>query len=207
MFPNYALGADSQMDAIIYGEHHPNTLNYLQSQFNTFTNTLHESALSFFNRGKELFEKFNGSEAIRFARNVVKEVLGTTDVRHDVVQSIFELERFQEATLTNIRYLMANPVCRDLFHQQRIDGWSHLYVDVEPGCIGNDHYDYRKVMDGVLQIEEDNWKFVHYLDQLKEGDRELMLEEKTDILSNWTALEALIEIGKDDPTSIFGDML
>lgn len=208
MFPDYSIAsADNAFDALVYGSTHQNTVNFLRNQFNTFSNTLMDSAKGFFEKGRDLFEKFHSSEAMRFARSVVNEALGQTEVKGEYIASIFELNQFQTANLCMQRWVMANPVVRQQYHDQLCDGYSATYVDMEPGLIGDQHYDYRRVMDGMLQIEEDNWKIVQYLEELKEGDRDLLLEEKADIQQSWTWLEYLMTLGQDDPTSPHGSML
>ena len=81
------------------------------------------------------------------------------------------------------------------------------YVDVEPKRIGDDHYDYRRVMDGVMVITDDDWYAKCYVEELKEGDRDLSHGEKTDIIQTWSNLEYLIALNKEDPTSADGGFL
>jgi len=204
----YTLGQAEQMDALIYPQAHPNMINFLKGQFDNFSSTLTDSARTFMERGKTLFEMFNGSEAMRFARDAVSRSLGDSNiVVEDHIQSIFDIAKFQSASLQMQRFIMANPVARELYHEQRIDGYSDTYFDNKPCMIKHTHYDYQMVMDGVLQVEEDNWYFVNYMQQYKEGDRELLLEEKSEIINTWSHLEYLIQLGKDDPTSAHGDMM
>lgn len=208
MFPQSMDTAANMFDALIYSESHPNVINYLSNQYNRFADTLTAPARAFMEKGKEVFEHFHNSDAMRYARSVVQKFSGNNEVANtDTIQSIFELERFQNANLTNQRWIMANPVVRKMYCDQTIDGYSSTYFDVEPGAIGVNHYDYRMVMDGMMVVEKDDWKIVQYMDQLKEGDRELMLEEKVDIRHNWDYVEYLITLNKDDPTSADGGML
>jgi hypothetical protein len=82
------------------------------------------------------------------------------------------------------------------------------YVDVEPGLVGEEHYDYRRVMDGVMQDTEDGgWYAKIYVEDLKEGDRDLSHGEKVDILQTWSRLEYLMALNKEDPTSPEGGYL
>lgn len=202
-FPVNAFGADSEFDAFIYGEKHPSTLDYLKNQFNKISDTISEPARMFMQQGRELFDHFNGSEAMRFARNAVSRVFSTApEVRIDNVQSLFDLYQFQNAGLTMQRWVMANPEVRKLYHAQQIDGYSETYVDMHPEDIGVNHYDYRRVNDGVMKMnEEHGWTITQYGDELKEGDRDLMIEEKSDILYGWSNIEYMLSICREDPTS------
>jgi hypothetical protein len=201
------MGAADEFNALLYGETHPSTLNYLRSQFDNLSNTLTEPAKQFMEKGRELYEYFHNSDAMRFARDVVNRVMGTTEIRIDNIRELSVLCDFQDAGLVMQRWLMANPTTREMYHNQRIDGYSTSYVDMSPGDIGENHYDYRRVMDCMVQVSEDDYKIVQYMDQLKEGDRDLLLYEKTDILSGWTQLEYLLALCRDDPTHSDGGMM
>ena len=52
---------------------------------------------------------------------------------------------------------MAQPDIRSLYHKGHCDGYSDTYVDMEPGLVGEQHYDYRRVMDGVVEETETGW--------------------------------------------------
>lgn len=207
MFPQSIDTAGNMFDALIYGSPHPNTLNYLKNQYNQFSDTLLAPARAFMEMGREVYEHFHNSDAMRYARNTVQKFMGAADDNHDSIQSIFELNKFQNANLTNQRWIMANPVVREMYHNQTVDGYSSTYIDNEPGMIGDNHYDYRRVMDGMMVIEKDDWKFVQYMDPLKEGDRDLIIEEQADIRFGWTHMNYLLTLNKEDPTSADGGML
>ena len=208
-FPTGGFGADSEFDAFIYGEKHPSTLNYLRNQFSRAADTLAEPVREFMQQSRDLFEHFNSSEAMRFARNAVSRVFQSTPaVVIDTVHSLFDLYQFQNAGLTMQRWVMANPVARKLYHDQQIDGYSDTYVDMHPEDIGENHYDYRRVNDGLVKLsEEHGWTITQYSDELKNGDRDLMIEEKSDILHSWSNLEYLLSLCKEDPTSASGGFM
>lgn len=203
---NVLNSAAFEMDSLIYGEQHPNVVNYLRNQFSNISETLAAPARAFMEKGRDIFELFNSSEAMRLARSVVQAAMGKTEVEIQCIKSIFELEQFQNASVTMQRWLMANPNVREIYHDQRCDGYSSSYFDNESDAIGKDHYDYKMVMDGVMEIEEDDWKITQFMEQLKEGDRELLLEEKADIIHCWNTMDVLMALGQD-PTNSEGGML
>lgn len=206
---NVMVGGTQTFDALAYGKRHPGTQNFFEQQLNTIgqfaTNMLTEAGKTFFSNVEDLYEKFHGSEAMRVARAVarkVKSIWQTDDVRF-----INDIGDMQQAQFVMQRWIMANPVVRDLYHQQRCDGFSDTYIDAHPGAIGRDHYDYRRVMDGVLVEEGDDWVIRNYFDDIAEGDTELSLDEKIDILSTWEWIEHHISKGEEDPTSQYGASL
>ena len=54
---------------------------------------------------------------------------------------------------------------------------------------------------------EGDWKITEYVENLVEGDRDLIFEEQIDIHRTWSAMEVIMAIGKDDPTSSTGGKL
>lgn len=201
-----SYGSDAEWDALVYGQSHPNTVNFLQNQFNNFGSMLNDAGRAFMERGRSAFEHFNGANAIRFAREAVK-----------TVQGIFEVQRIRElSTLSDMtgcndimqRWVMANPVVRQKYFDQKLDGYSDTFTNIHGMDIGAQHYDYRRAMDGIAVFDsEGDWKITEYVENLVEGDRDLIFEEQIDIHRTWSAMEVIMAIGKDDPTSSTGGKL
>lgn len=202
---SYSLSAADSFDAIVYGEPHPSTVQYLQQQVSQFSDTLTDAGRAFMQKSRQAFDYFNSSEAMRFAREAMHKVRGIFDA--PVIMGLLELEELQSASLLMQRWIMANPKVRTLYHAQKCDGYSDTYMDMAPGVQGDEHYDYRRVMDGVMQFEgQEDWKIVQYFDQLIEGDRDLMHEEKDDILKTWNATDLLMALGQDPTSSVGGSL-
>ena len=60
---------------------------------------------------------------------------------------------------------------------------------------------------GIVQWEDDDWQIHQYHEILREGDRDLIFSEQVDILNSQRAMELIIALGKDDPTSSTGGQL
>jgi hypothetical protein len=210
-----SIGDPDEFNALVYGvQKHPGTVSYLENQLNrlsTWSNTLTEAGKSFFSNAAQLIEQFNGSDAMRLARAALRKA-GSL-FQSNEIRSIWDLAELQHAPVIMQRYIMAEPTVRELFNQQRCDGYSETYVDMYPGTIGENHYDYRRVMTGMVQtvtVDDDpdvDWVCRTFIDDLVEGDRELLLEEKTDILNTWDMVASLIKEGGEDPTSPFANKL
>lgn len=202
---NLAFGAADAWSAAVYGETNPSTAAFLANQFNNFSNVVTDAGRKFYQAGLDAFNHFNGSEAMRFARKVVSAINGAFDTPY--IHEYQTLEQMQNASTLMQRWVMANPTIRGLYHRQLCDGYSETYTDVAPGCIGDQHYDYRVATQGLINYgEDDGWKTTIYFEELKEGDRDLLLEEQVAIQHTWSALEALAALG-EDPTSPTGGKL
>jgi len=203
-------GDDMAFRALVYGaERHPGTINYLENSVSSvanLSNTLTEAGQQFFANSREMLNSFTGSQAMQLARaalNKMNNLFSRTDIHF-----ISELDKLQNAQPIMQRFIMAQPDVREIYHQQRCDGYSDTYVDMEPGGVGENHYDYRRVMNGIFVADEEgNDKVSIYLDTLHEGDRELSHDEQTSILKTWEVVANLIKYGGEDPTSIWGDSL
>lgn len=207
-------GAD-EFDALVYGHHHPGTSQYLESniqkvaqQFSNFGNAVTDAGKLFYESAKNLYQRFNDSDAVRAAHAAMSKIRMT--YQPDCIRPLRSLHDLQNAPLTMQRYMMAEPVTRALYNQQLCDGYSETYIDIQPGAILDNHYDYRRVMEGLVtecteNPEQD--KVTFYMDDLINGDRELTLSEQLDITSTWELMRAFVKEGKEDPVSSTGGFL
>lgn len=201
------IGGRREVERLAFGEIHPNTYNFIQQQLDVPSQLLTDAGRQFFANAGQIFEQFNGLEAQRLARAAVRKVEAL--FQPNIIQPLTELVDLQHASLTMQRWIMAQPDIRHAYHQQRLDGFADTYVDMNPGVVGDQHYDYRRVMHGVVQpVEDENadhdWKVQVFFDELHEGERDLTLEERVDVLTTWDAVRAHLKRGEDDPTSPFG---
>ena len=188
--------ADDAFNAVLYGN--AGIVNYAQPTYSSVLSGIKGVAADLFNKGQQLYEKYNSSYFLDQARGIVNKVLGVT-ANTDVIQIYDAQEHFKLATLTMQRWIMACPEVRKEYHAQRIDGYADTYVDVQPDAIGDKHYDYRVATDGF--VKEDG-EFVHYSIDYKPGDRQLTLGEQYAISRTWARAAWLIKMGVDitDPT-------
>lgn len=191
-------GADT-FDALTYGQPHPGTLQFLENQFYGNTAQLTEASQRFMDSARGAFERFSSSSAIRMAKAARRAVGSLWE--NDDIRALTTIEELQWAKLPMQRWIMANPYVRKRFHQQTIEGYEGSFVDSYPDEIGEGHYDYHRVMDGVLVEEEDGWSATTYFDELLPDDVDLTIEEQEDILTTWQAVTAHIRAGGEDPTS------
>lgn len=201
-----STGSVAEFNAMAFGEQHPNTLTFLQNQMQTMhnmSNVFVDSGNSFITAATNMYEKFNGLEAMRIAKAAIRKV--SHIFQSNSIRSLWEIGDFQQAPIIMQRYILAQPDVRSTWLDQRCDGYSGSYVNMHGNDVGEDHYDYRRVMTGIVQdVIEDgevNWKSTIYFDQIVEGDRELTMDEKSDILNTWDAIAYTLKRGKEDPTS------
>lgn len=208
-------GGAETFDALIYHEPHPGTMNYLQSQFDNMSSTVAGIGSGFMETARRAWDNFGNSDAFRRAKAAVRMV--THMWQRDEIKSIWEMASFQQAPLAMQRLLMANPNVRQMYNEQRLDGYSESYVDMYPNKSGWHHYDYQQVTDGMVRTpvikgkdeehDEHDFHVEFFFGEPVEGDRHLDIYEQHDLLKSWDAMNVLIADGGEDPTSIYNSKL
>lgn len=200
---NVINGNSLEFDALIYPTAHQNTLNYIQNSMAELPRKIvGGAAQQLVTMAQNAYAQLMSSET---RMRVMNALSGTHNLRNENrIYSIKTIEECQQATLTMQRWIMAEPTVRQMYHDQLCDGYSDTYVDTEPNKIGEDHYDYRRVMTGVVDYDEKtDYMTSFYMDHLKDGDRDLEPHEQLLILENWRVVQIAMSQMNDDPTSPF----
>jgi hypothetical protein len=187
--------------AAVYGQNSANALNFLQEQYQRIGGYATEAARNFYESSKKAFNHFNGTQAMQYARKVLGELNMASEAKYIIEMTT--LKDFQTCSVTMQRWVMACPDIRELYHKQRCDGYSSTYQDLHPGKIGEDHYDYRRAVNGLAEFKEDGgYEAVIYSEELHDDDRELDFGEQLAIRHTWLAAQALLKFsGNKDLTS------
>ena len=204
---------------MLYPDQHVRNQSYIQERLEQMGQHLggmvSDIGAKFMERAKALYEQAYNSQAMLAAKAAIRATKGL--FHPNAIIQLDRLEDLQSAQPVMQRYLMANPAVRQLYFEQRIDGYSDSYVNVHGKAIGHDHYDYRRVMDGVVvdhELQEmlhgvkpaedaPEWTATTYFEDLLPDDRELTAMEQADMISNYR-LQAVAISALKDPTNLFG---
>ena len=201
-------GSDRDFATIAFGIPNLNTVQYLNNQFINLDTSIYRDT-SFIDRAYNAFNEFGGSDALSKARALLN--VTNTLVDPNVIRYLPDIVSVQTAPPLMQRYIMANPLVREWYHDNRLDGYSETYRDAYPSDIGESHPDYQRVMDGVCMESDDEdiaFTVTMYCDPLSDSNEpDLLLEEKVDILNLWDDLERYLKYGDDDPTNPYGGSL
>lgn len=198
-------GSPDLFNAMLFPEATPETQHWLSQQFNRETSMLTDLGRSFMNQATSWFQQLYDPNLMRKARAMVRNIGGV--MHPNTIMPIDDLSGLRMARPVMIRYLMSQPELRDLYHRQLCDGYSDTYVDLDPGEVKQDDYNWRRVMNGVVQDITDkdgnpSWMVQMFPDELRPGDRELDHDEQAMILDAWDVIERAIR-EKEDPSDIF----
>ncbi|MGI9212587.1 MAG: hypothetical protein ACR2HF_08950 [Methylococcaceae bacterium] len=206
---NVIHGGGDAFDSILYAQQNPANQYYIQQQLERINTTLTDSGRAFMSACNEIYQQVNSSEAMQLARSALRAAKSL--FQPNVIQYLDTLEQIQTAPPIMQRWVMSCPDIRALYQQQRCHGYGEAYTtDFSPNKIGDADYNYRRVMDGVVVVEEAEegwtWYSRQYAEDLLEGDRELSAFERLDVIRTWDIVRMAIEAG-DDPTHQEGGSL
>jgi hypothetical protein len=189
-------------NAILYGDKNPMINNYILNNIASIQNVVTDAGNSFLESAKALYNRFNSDEAINLTKSIIRNAKNL--FVSDVIREIIDIDKLIAATPMMQRFNMANPILRDLYLHNKIDGYSDSYVNIHGNAIGETHHDYRMVMDGVPVDTDYGWKINFYPDEQIENDVVIGHHEKVSILNTWETITTILETSSIDPTSIFG---
>lgn len=199
---------DNETSAADMLYHHaaPTVTNFLSEKLNTYYQQVGEYGNEFLNTVKQRFDAFSSGsvmrhiEALKFkASNMWVE---------DSVRYLPSIGDIQQAKPIMQRWIMANPTLRVQHYENGgISAYEGKYIDPEPNRIREDHYDYRRVTNGLfVKNAEGNFASTTYIERVEEKDV-LTILEQCSILNTWTVIDEYLEEGELDPTSSWNEML
>lgn len=179
--------------------------NWLQHREEQLRSTISSTAAAFFDQAQSLYQMISTTDAMQILRNIKAKMTQTWN-GNDIMY-LAEAEKLQTAGVVMQRWIMAQPDLRNRYLNQEVEGYEGSYVNVQGQAIGEQQYDYRRVMDAVVKVDDEGFSYKHYLEDIPDTDRELTVFEKVDILKTWNVVSEILEQGVDDPTSPCGNKL
>lgn len=193
------------MDIAAGGHLDQTTTSWLGDRAMNLRSGLSSVASSFFDQAQSLYQMISTNDAVQAMRNLVAKA-DTTWMSNNI-HGVSTIEQLQTANPIMQRYIMANPVVRDMYLNNMVEGYSDSYTNLHGNAIGDSHYDYRRVMDGVMIVKDDHTLVKEYIEFIPEGEKELTLFEKVDILNAWNLINTSLDANELDPTSPVGNRL
>ena len=142
------------------------------------------------------------TKAVDIAQAVARSLSGLW--LQDTIQPLLDIDKIQEAPDVMKRFILAMPRLRTLYRQQQAVGYSEHYVDGDnTKAVGEEHYTYRRVMDG-LAVENEDGEYIctSYLDEILQPDDELTIQQQVDILATWDTIDIILDSDTmEDPTN------
>lgn len=196
----YIEGGTLAFNELAYAPRDQNTIEYLKDQAMNLSQNLTDSGRLFMDTAREKWAHFFGDNALRAARAAVRTVQTMWDA--DVIKQLTTIAQMQHAPIVMQRYIMADPTIRTMFLRQQLDGYSDTYQNIHGNVIGHEHYDYRRLNNGIVEERDDGgWEAWTFFEELLEGDHELRFDEQMDLKDSISNIIREIRKRRDDPTS------
>lgn len=197
-------GSQELFDGLAFGRQHPGTISFLENAPRVATERLTAAGSWFIQQTQQLLERVANSDAVRMAKAAQRMMAHL--YQEDTIRPMRSIGDLQHPPNAMLRWLGAEPTVGRLIDQQALDGWSGRYTPRYAGQYGEQNYDYRRVMDGLIQTTtdedgEENWKAVCYVEDLHESTDDLDLYQQDAIVQSWTLLKHQAQHGDEDPTS------
>lgn len=196
-------GDSSVIDALLFGAPSPSSQNFFRNEINRFANSaVGDFGAMMVGKMQNLYESFHNSAAM----NMMQAALNQTRalVMPDTIYRFSRIEDFQIAQPQMQRYIMANPMIRQMYHEQKCDGYSDSYIDLYPDKIGKNHVDYQIVTNGLVEddpVGDMSWTNYSGAYDQKNGCLVLNAAQQHAIFPSWRELERIAREGEFDPVS------
>lgn len=206
----YAQGGHVGFDAGVYVPPPPETVNYLQATMDNYRSRLGGSAQNLYQSVVHQVASFDYEKLAYMAQAVVRTVNGMW--MDNVIQPLWEIGHFQQAPQVMVRWLMAEPTIRQLYHNGEAEGYGDRYIDISPGVVGAQHHEWQIVNDGMYSTDEDgsDVSTEYFYDSNPQYDPEfdeLNVNDAANIMRSWTHMAEFARAKRDDPTSKWNSQL
>lgn len=195
-------GDSSVVDALLFGMPSQSASSFVQREFDRFASTaIGEFGQQLVSQARTLYERFTNSSVVNMMQAALNQTRAITMA--DTIYRFNKIEDFQIAQPRMQTFIMANPTVRELYHEQRCDGYSDSYVDDQPGKIGENHTHWQMVNNGlVVEDSEGSVSWTNYSGAFDEnGGLHLHPVQAHSVLATWRELDKIIAKGEFDPTS------
>ncbi|ARV76724.1 hypothetical protein PHABIO_93 [Pseudomonas phage Phabio] len=194
------------MDIAAGGHMDTNTVNWLADRSMALRETIGSVAMNWLDTARSFVQVIDTSSAIQALRNITSKQEGMWNTNN--IHQCRTIEELQTANPVQQRYIMAEPRLRDMFLNNSVEGYGDSYTNFQGDAIGIKQFDYRQVTDGIMLEQPDETFVVNtFYETIPDGDLELTLHQKVDILRNWNMVNVALDAAEMDPTSQVGNML
>lgn len=205
----FVEGGVDAFNATMYAQPSQQDMGFFEQNVSTLYNTIGAVGQNFFNNVRSRLESVDFNKLKEYTQAAARKLSSFWD--SDTIRPLTKLTDVQFPPNVMIRWQMANPDVRTLYHKGLCEGYGDKYIDLQPGVMGDDHHDFQMVMHGMEQYDEDgNLFWTSYDETFEEPENSvnyLSSDERIDIVQSWYTTSRHLQKMKDDPTSQYSGML
>jgi len=196
-------GGELGFDALLYKPPTEQVINYLQTNISKASNIMGDIGNNFINNVRNTYDKFNNQSVINLGKSIL---YGAGTHMNDNVVIPLSMDNLHTANYTMQQYIIAEPTVNKMVMDNMCNGFQETYHDVEQGVYGTERNDYRRVMDGVVQEDEDGGLYMTQYASSDENNEDLVPMDKFSVLDTWDSVAQALADGID-PTDPDGGEL
>lgn len=203
---NFHTGGLDTYHAVAYGIASPETVSFVENDLYRSTDHWQAGAERFKETMQNSYDRFMSSDAIRLARAAIRQVRGLSPSNRGI-RRLSTIDDLQAPPVDMIPYMMLEPTARRRFQENRCSGYNGDYVDMYPNYKLEDHPLYLKVVDGIVDEDDEGFYFTESFGSVfDDGNDQLDLVDQSNIIRTWESLHSKF-FGKEDPTCRFNTSL
>jgi len=167
--------------------------DYYASAINAYErvadSTVSENLIAVKSKFNELFSSNN----LKYISNLKNRVMGVWNPNE--IGYLSDINSIQQAPDVMKRWVMTHPYIRERHLNDGITAYGHSYKEIHQMGVSNEHYDYRRVMDGVIHTSDDGeTSYSVFYENVEEVDI-LSIANKCSIIGTWGVIDKHIESG------------
>lgn len=198
-------GGDLAADALIYRPPDNNLVNYLASNLQKANELVGSYSNAFINTMTNVYNRFASDSARLYQKLVLQDANGHLDQN---IVSVVRYEHLHMANLAMQRYILAEPTLNEYYRKGMCYGYQDTCTMYEDNKFGKDCVEYRRVMDGMLEFDnEDEGVVITY----SQNDTEMYPDDldpidKFNIMKTWDNVARMIVEGIDPSDPLLGEL-
>lgn len=191
----------STFGAMIFGTPSQSSLDYMHTTGNMFTASLNQYAQTFYQNYSDAYRRISYTEDLQ----LIKAAMRAADnyMLPNRIMHYTSIGELQNAAPIMQSWIMANPVVRELWFSNQLDGYSGSYTNWYGNAVGMDHVEYQAAVNGVYRDVDGMMQCEIY----PLCPHEMEIQDQVQILGTWIEIEDYIKRKKEDPTSRFNSFM
>lgn len=198
-------GGEQARRFMMHGSRSRRDENFFRGEVERFSERVRNTSTKLLNRVRDYYQELTNSPILRRLRNTL--ITSDEADRYDFVSPIDNITDARKVNPFNARFIMANPLARQMCRDGQCEGYSDFYVDRYPNLRTEDHPDYQAVMSGVWESTNGGTRWTNYWREKPKEDRDLSIIEIHNAQITWAFLEKALKDAQEDPTSTNEAML
>ena len=189
---NVIPGGEFAENALLYQQPSPELINYINQNMQH----VYEQGDMYSDMFKTTLQNMYDANLSQQALNNAQMLLSQagTVLSENTIYEVPE-DQLPYANYIMQQYIMAQPDLNLRYKRNMCHGYAETYFNYEPDTWGEDRTEYKRVMDGILQFDENGeGYFVHYS---TDDEVELTFNEQVSVLNTWRNVRNKLLAGID----------